>query len=75
MIDQAMNAQQIKVRRLEIAVRMGELAEADCEIRKQLLGVESEAAGLNRELAELELLEADIPVRPQVRPHGNRHDG
>ncbi len=62
-----MNAQQIKTRRLEIAVEMGRLAEHDCELRRMMLDVETAAAALNREVAELDLLDNEIQS-PAIRP-------
>lgn len=79
MIDQSMNRTQIKLRRLGIAVEMNVLAEADCELRRQMLAVEAKSTALARESAELDLLEAEIglPITPpgRVIAHGNRHDG
>lgn len=70
-----MSHDEIKIRRLEIAQEIAALQERDCELRRQMLLVESTAAKLQTELAGLDLAEAQIG---EIVPHPsrmNRHGG
>lgn len=62
-----MNLGQIKHRRLEIATELAKLAEHDCKLRTQMIGVELAACSFNVELAELDLIESEV-TEPTIRP-------
>lgn len=64
-----MNAGEIKIRRLEIAHEIAQLQERDCELRRQMLQVESAASKLQTELAGLDVEEARIG---ELVPHPSR---
>ncbi len=53
------NASEVRTRRAQIAVELAKLQERDCEQRRHMLQIETEATALHRELAELDLLQTE----------------
>ena len=63
-----MNAREIKIRRLEIQAELARLSEDDCELRRQMIEVESLASKFQTELAELDIEEANLADTDTIVP-------
>lgn len=66
-----MSVREIAIRRAELEVAEGLLAEKFAAIKEQLVPLEKQQAAINRELAELTLMEIHLPTSVS---HGGRRN-
>ena len=66
-----LNVREIAIRRAELEVAEGRLAEEFAAIKEQLVPLEKQQTAINRELAELTLMEMHLPTSVS---HGGRRN-